>query len=105
MSRLIYRKQFELDLELYRFMFTLVKVQSFSTDCPFFVLNREFRFGRRQSSCENVKTDLNSNPLYITRSLACYGIENRSIKIRPKTSSGKRMQELDDFDDDDLLPE
>ena len=25
--------------------------------------------------------------------------------LRPKTSSGKKMQELDDFDDDDLLPE
>ena len=27
------------------------------------------------------------------------------INNRPKTSSGKRVQELDDFDDDDLLPE
>lgn len=47
-----------------------------------------------------------------------YNIKNETVDLdfqdtlggastteRPKTSSGKRMQELEDFDDDDLLPE
>lgn len=32
-------------------------------------------------------------------------LDDMDQDLRPKTSSGKRMQELDDFDDDDLLPE